>query len=71
MCFESFQDYGLCACAPIGRDIAWKFLKDKWTVFDEKFGGGLFIISAYQISFSRVMNNLTSLISIHRGRMHQ
>jgi len=34
------------ASNPAGRDIAWKFLKDKWTVFDEKFGGGLFIITS-------------------------
>ena len=37
------------APAPLdaGRDIAWQYMKDKWAIFDKKFGGGLFIISTW------------------------
>ncbi|ELR17053.1 APM1 (AMINOPEPTIDASE M1), putative [Acanthamoeba castellanii str. Neff] len=31
---------------PAGRDIAWQYMKDKWVIFDKKFGGGLFIITS-------------------------
>jgi puromycin-sensitive aminopeptidase len=37
---------GSVSSNPVGRDVAWKYLKDNWATFDKKFGGGLFIITS-------------------------
>ena len=30
------------AANPKGRDLAWEFVKDNWTEFDRRYGGGGF-----------------------------
>ncbi len=33
------------AMNPLGRDLAWEFLREKWTEFDSRYGQGGFIIA--------------------------
>lgn len=46
---------------PAGRDLAWQYLKDQWALFDQKFGGGLFLIST---AFFTIIFIITCIIFI-------
>ncbi|KAL6073677.1 Aminopeptidase [Balamuthia mandrillaris] len=39
--------FGISAVShnPKGRQLAWDFLRERWEIFDQKFGGGQFLIS--------------------------
>ena len=54
---DSFYAFVSTSKSSVGRDVAWKFLKDHWDVYVEKFGDGQFL-------FPRIISYATKFHSL-------